>query len=425
MNKLLSAVSVSLLALLAFDDAGAQQYQGQPPIREAVDTSSRPTERQAKGVFPFEADGVYFSNEFDGARVNGIERTGPNAYTVSITSENAPVNMSPWYAFRVWSKAPAEIAVKLVYPDGARHRYSPQLSRDGLAWTPLEATRILEEDKATTGGVMARPKSVTLRLTTGTEPLYVAGQELHTSQRVFAWTDELARRHGLEVGEIGKSTGGRPLKLLTIGESKGKKAILVISRQHPPEVTGYFAMQSFVETLAADTELAREFRKDWTVYVVPLMNPDGVDGGFWRHNVGGIDLNRDWALFKQPETRAVRDFLAARAAQGERFYFGIDFHSTWDDIYYTLDPKFKGNMPGLVPEWLERIQAAIPNYRPVIQPSSQLEPTTVSRNFFLKQHGMESIVFEIGDNTPRELIRQKGQVGATELMKLILSRSRQ
>ncbi|MET0265865.1 MAG: M14 family metallopeptidase [Duganella sp.] len=418
--KKFSALLIGLLLALG---ASAQQFQGQPPIRAAVDTSSRPTDRQAKGVFPFAADGVFFSNEFDGARLNAIERTGPNAYTISITPENAPINMSPWYAFQVWSAVPAEISVKLVYPEPARHRYTPQVSSDGLQWTPLEAARITEEGKApVAGGAMARPQSVTLRLATGKQPLWIAGQELHTSKRVFGWIDDTARQHGLTVSDIGKSTGGRPLKLLTLGNPAGKKALLVISRQHPPEVTGYFAMQSFVETLAGDSELAQRFRKDWTVYVVPLMNPDGVDGGFWRHNVGGIDLNRDWADFNQPETRAVRDFLKQRSEAGVKFYFGIDFHSTWDDIYYTLDKKFVGNMPGLVPAWLEQIQRAIPDYRPVIQASDRLEPTTVSRNYFLKAHGMEAIVFEIGDNTPRDLIRQKGQIGATELMKLILAK---
>lgn len=413
-------ISALLIALALAAGAYAQQYQGQPQIRGAVDTTSRPTDRQGKGVFPFNEDGVYFSNEFDGARLNRIERTGPNTYTIAITAENAPINMSPWYAFQVWSKTPGEISVRLTYPDGARHRYTPQLSGDGLQWSALDAGRITEEDQANAeGGATARPKSVTLRLKTGPQPLWVSGQELHTSKRVFAWMDDTARTYGLQVSEIGKSTGGRPIKLLTIGNPTGKKAILVISRQHPPEVTGYFAMQSFVETLSADSELANRFRKDWTIYVVPLMNPDGVDGGFWRHNVGGIDLNRDWADFNQPETSAVRDFLNQRAQAGSKFYFGIDFHSTWDDIYYTLDPKFKGNVPGLVPEWLDRIQHDIPNYKPVIQASERLEPTTVSRNYFLKAHGMEAIVFEIGDNTPRKLIREKGQVGATELMKLL------
>jgi hypothetical protein len=415
-----------LVSLLLCVSAGAQQsaFQGQAPSRQ-VDTHSRPIDIQKKGVFPFEADGLYFSNDFDGARLNQIERTGKNRYTIFIAPENTPINMSPWYAFQVWSKAPAEISVQLVYPAQARHRYAPKLSRDGRHWTDLDAAHLIEEDKALTEpDTRARAKRVRMRLLVEPQALWVAGQEMQTSSQVFEWIDEIAHKHALDVREIGKSTQGRPLKMLTIGDKSAKKMMLVISRQHPPEVTGYFAMQAFVDTLAADTELAQRFRKDWSIHVVPLMNPDGVDGGHWRHNAGGIDLNRDWADFNQPETRAVRDFLKQREQEtGGKFYFGVDFHSTWDDIYYPMNKKFTGNMPNLVWDWLDRIQTAIPNYRPNIRPTEQLEPTIISRNYFLKAHGMEAIVFEIGDDTSRALIREKGEVGATELMKLMLAKS--
>lgn len=79
-------------------------------------------------------------------------------------------------------------------------------------------------------------------------------------------------------------------------------------------------------------------------------------------------------------------------------------------------------MPNLVWDWLESIKKAIPNYEPNIKPNDKLEPTVVSRNYFLAAHGMEAIVFEIGDNTPRDFIKKKGQVGAIELMKLMLER---
>ena len=196
---------------------------------------------------------------------------------------------------------------------------------------------------------------------------------------------------------------------------------MAISRQHPPEVTGYLAMKSFVATIAGNSRLAKKFRRKYTTYIVPLMNPDGVDNGHWRHNAGGVDLNRDWAQFNHPETRNVRDFMAERVSKTKgKFYFGIDFHSTWDDIYYTLDPKFKGNMPGLVPKWLDAIKAATPGYDPNIRPSDKIEPTAVSRNYFFKAHGAEALVFEIVDNTDREHIKEKGRISAEKLMELLL-----
>ncbi len=398
-------------------------FQGQPPV-EVVDTTTRPIEKQVRQVFSFETDGVYFSNDFDGARLNKIERTGENSYTILITPENAPVNMSPWYAFKVWSKKKKEIFVRLTYPDFAKHRYSPLISKDGRKWKPLESSRITEEEKGTGDfGPESRPQRIVMRLKPGKKPLWISAQELQTSKHVFAWMEKLAKKRKLKTEEIGRSKEGKPLRMLSIGNPDSKKMILVISRQHPPEVTGYFAMQAFVEKIADRSKLSKQFRREFVVYVVPLMNPDGVDAGHWRHNAGGIDLNRDWTKFNQPEGKVISDFITKKEQEtGGKFYFGIDFHSTWDDIYYPLDRQFTdSHRPHLVWNWLEKIKQAIPNYEPNIRPNARLEPAIVSRNYFYASHKMEAIVFEIGDNTPRKFIRKKGEVGAVELMKLLLT----
>lgn len=97
--------------------------------------------------------------------------------------------------------------------------------------------------------------------------------------------------------------------MLKIGKANDKKMILILSRQHPPEVTGYLAMQSFVETICGEGDTATKFREVYNTYVIPNLNPDGVDNGHWRHNSGGVDLNRDWEDFNQPELQAVKRFI--------------------------------------------------------------------------------------------------------------------
>jgi hypothetical protein len=423
MRRFTSLIFILLLLLTGFAQDPRPQFQGTTSV--PVDTSSKPIARQEKRDFAFADDGVTFSNRFDGARLPLVERTGPNEFAITVTPENEPVNMSPWYAFRVWSAKKKEIYVTLRYPEYARHRYSPLVSKNGRDWKPVDASRIEEIGRdPNENRVDTRPKAIRMRLKVGRTPVWISAQELQNSATVHGWMDRLARKKKLKVEEIGRSTDGRPIRMMTIGNRDSKKMVLVISRQHPPEVTGYFAMQAFVEEILEGSKLSKNFRRDWTVYVVPLMNPDGVDNGQWRHNSGGIDLNRDWASFNQPETRAVRDFLKRREAEtGGRFYFGIDFHSTWDDIYYPMDKKFSdSNMPNLVWDWLDAIKKAIPKYEPNIRPNDKLEPTIVSRNYFLKEHRMEAIVFEIGDNTPRDFIRKKGETGARELMKLMLAR---
>lgn len=411
------------LALALF---AAPQLQFAQEPAQAVDTTTRPVERQTKQTFSFDADGVSFSNEFDGARLNKVERSGNGQYTVTITPENAPINPSPWYAFKVWSKSKKEISIRLVYPEGSRHRYDPQLSRDGRKWKRLDKAKINEIEKGTgASGPSSLPKSIVMLIDVSRKPLWVSAQELNTSTNVFAWIERTARKKKAAVEDIGRSIEGRPLRMMKFGDLDSKKNILVISRQHPPEVTGYFAMQAFVDELLDGSKLSKQFRREYAIFVIPLMNPDGVDNGHWRHNMGGIDLNRDWTTFNQPEGRQVSEFLKKREAEtGGKFYFGIDFHSTWNDIYYPMTPENSGNMPNLVQNWLAAIKKAIPGYEPNIQANNRLRPAIVSRNYFLASHGMEAIVFEIGDNTPRDFIKKKGEVGAKELMKLMIEKEK-
>lgn len=415
--------SLLILSLLALSQIAAQtpKFQGQPPI-QIVDTDSKPIQAQWKRNFDFKTPAVSFSNDFDGARLNGILQQNDSTYSALITSENSPINMSPWYAFKVWAAQKQTIHVVLTYQEHAKHRYYPKLSSNGAHWSPIDSTNYTEYDKGDEAfGAGALPVSVSLRLAVGPDTLWVAGQELETSKQVRSWADSMAQKEYIQRTTIGNSTQNRPIELLSIGDTSTKNMLMVISRQHPPEVTGYLAMKAFVATLSEDSKLARKFRKKFTTYVVPLMNPDGVDNGHWRHNAGGIDLNRDWAQFNQPETRAVKTFMEAKIEETKgKFYFGIDFHSTWDDIYYTVDPKLEGNMPNLVYDWLDEIKRQIPDYDPNIKPNENIIPTTVSRNYFFAAYGAEALVFEIGDNTPRPFIKEKGRISANVLMEMML-----
>ena len=136
--------------------------------------------------------------------------------------------------------------------------------------------------------------------------------------------------------------------------------------------------------------------------------------------MGGIDLNRDWQDFNQPETQAVRDFLVSKSEEGKDFVFGGDFHSTWDDIYYPIDTSVTAPNEEFIYDWIEGITTRLPQKQTNIRPSDQIKPTRVSRNYFYVNHGMPAIVFELGDNTPRGFLKEKGKVAAEELMQLLM-----
>lgn len=418
MNKVTATILSLFFSFTLLGQTGTV-FQGQGEIRQ-VETSSRPVQKQWKGNFSFENGAIVFSNNFSGGRLNGITQNNDSTFSVLITPENQPVNSSPWYSFTVWSKKNRVIYINFTYPPGISHRYYPKLSSNAITWQPIDSSDYFEK-KRTPARSDSASADVSIRLSLKPDTLWVSAQELQTVKHVFNWIKEMAKKSFISYEEIGKSKESRPLYVLNIGGKNTQKMLMIISRQHPPEVTGYLAMKSFVETLSDNSPLGMEFRKNFSIYVVPLMNPDGVENGHWRHNAGGIDLNRDWTKFNQPEGLVVSRFIKKREKEtAGKFYLGIDFHSTYGDIFYTVDPKLQGNMPGLVPEWLNRLKASFPGYNPKIDPNDKMEPAIISRNYFFVSHGMEALVYEVGDNTGREDLKLKGKTGAIELMKLML-----
>lgn len=410
-------LKVFVLALVIVGCSVPSKESSETP--ELVDTRSRPTNKQWKGVWAFKDSTIFFSNDFEGGRLNGLIMDSVDHFTGLITGENYPINPSPWYAFKVWSKEPQSIQLKLTYTE-SRSRYYPKVSKDGYHFKPMDTSRV-KGYEGTDWGIESVQETIEIELDISNKPIWVAAQELWTSTDIKAWIDSLSVADDISNMVIGSSIEGRPIRLMEIGDDTGK-GILIISRQHPPEVTGFLAMKSFIETIAGETDLAKEFRTRFKTYNVPLMNPDGVDNGFWRHNVGGIDLNRDWQEFNQPETSAVRDFLEGKGRTGVEFVFAADFHSTWKDIYYTLDSSIVNQHAYFIYDWIENISTKLEVDSPMVSPSVHLRPTMVSRNYFYHDHDIPSIVFELGDNTKRDFLDQKGRVAAEELMKILLKK---
>ena len=391
------------------------KWKGQGIIAK-VNTQSVPIQLQYKGIFDLK-NGIYISNDFAGARLSGVALSN-DTVTVLIAPENDPINPSPWYSFKVWSETEKLISLKLTYSNNAFHRYYPKLSRDGLVWQNIDSANYAVSKKSL-DDIDQKPKNATITINIGPDTLWVSAQELVSSTHVDLWESALDDSSFVTTKEIGKSFEGRSINALRISETDDKNMIVIFSRQHPPEVTGYLAMQEFVNTICRNTELAKKFRSQYTTYVIPLINPDGVDNGNWRHNQGGVDLNRDWKDFNQTETSAIRDFLSHTIkASGGKYLFAIDFHSTWQDIFYTNSNE-ESNMPGLVPLWLDAIGKEFPDYEPNIR--HNIDTIGLSSSTYMFYHyGAESLTYEVGDNTPKEFVKKKGEVAALKLMKLML-----
>ncbi len=411
-------ISAFFYILTAFILSGCSttRYQAtffEPPTN--IDTRTRPIEFQEKRSYTFNSGEIHFDNLFDGARMNSCEQVDNTTFLISITPENSPINHSPWYAFRIISNRYQYLTILLEYT-GAKHRYIPKLSTDGEKWTEIPEDKVVLNADSTT---------VLINFPISSDTTWIAGQEIINSKRVVSWCRSLEEKDGVRLTQVGVSKLNRPLYMMDTSPNgpKGKPTVVILCRQHPPEVTGYFAMKAFVETILEPTALSDRFLKAFRVLIFPLMNPDGVDLGHWRHNAGGVDLNRDWGTYYQPETRQFADAIVNESEKNKSpVILGLDFHSTQYDVYYTkkvdtstlILSDFKN-------QWLQTIENRIPDYT-VNEESSEVEAAVFSNNWFYKQFNAIGITYEIGDTTPRDFIETKGRVSATAMMELLLGK---
>lgn len=349
-------------------------------------------------------------DRFTGARRGDCDIFSETRVRLHIVREDEQVrNPSPWYAFRLTAAEPRTVRVTLDYGDW-KHRYVPKISRDGKTWDVAPESAVEQNSENT----------LDLFLTLDDAPVWVAAHPLILPADYESWLRALANRSDAVLTIAGKSIEGLPIYQIESGQ-ENDEVILLTGRQHPPEVSGAIAMVAFVETLYADTELARAFRDRFRIVSLPLLNPDGVVNGHWRHNLGATDLNRDWGPFAQPETAIIVRLLDALVEDGRRVRMFVDFHSTRDNRFYTqAEPT---EPPGFSAEWLERAGARIDDY-PFINDPRPRSPTANGKNYMYKRFGIPSLTYEVGDETPEAANRNAARIFAEEFMRLWLETPR-
>lgn len=323
------------------------------------------------------------------------------------------INDSAWYGFRVAPKTKSSVRVRLDY-EGGSHRYNPKVSRDGQNWTLLPSDRVKQ----------ITDRSVELNLKPGADPLFVSAQEIFSPASHYAWLSKVDERTDATVSEIGKSVQGRALLQIDIQTEldKEKPYIVLIGRQHPPEVTGAYALMSFVETILNGSDLSEQFLDSFNLLVIPMVNPDGAENGNWRFNMGGTDLNRDWGPFTQPETQAVRSALQRFHTGEDDVAFFTDFHSTKRNLLYTQADE-EPTIPAMFTrDWIAAVNARLDEAEyPYTREESPNGGQPISKNYMYGSFGIPSITYEVGDKTPRPAIAESATIFSEEMMRLLLA----
>lgn len=380
-------------------------------------TTDKKIEFQHKRTISFSSSKVFVSNEFDGGKLNDFYKVNDTLYTAEMCAENAPINNSAWYAFKLWSPVKQQINILLKYNDGT-HRYYPKLSFDKVIWARVDSSNFSVDTSKGTALV---------KVDVGPDTLWLSAQELFTSSYYYKWIDDLIVKPFIKKQVIGTSALGKSIVEVDISETeKPEGLIYIIGRQHPPEVTGALALTHFVETLAGETKLAHEFRKKYKTVVIPLVNPDGVDMGHWRHNSNGVDLNRDWVNFNQKETQVVKETLLTIADnENVPVMFCIDFHSTQNDVFYIANKDTTKQIDGIYNKtmaWFNTIKEKNAGYFVNIDASLNNPGSPTSDSWMYNTFKCPALTYELGDETPRAQIKETSSTAAEALMELLLNK---
>lgn len=405
MNIKFSAILLPLLSASLSLSGIVTASEGQPQA----------SQQQAVGC---EFARVSFKANFEAAKLNSCQELEDGSYLLTTDAENRPINPSPWYAFTVnstediiGSESANNTVTLTIAAVQARSRYLPKMQMPNGSWQALNFE--------------LTPAGLKFEIVLGKAPIKIAGQPIINNSDYETWANDFAAKGVFEKVNIGKSTQGRSIFALVAKQADNHEWLVLIGRQHPPELTGAMAMLEFADSINANKHDLSDFYKRFNVLIVPNVNPDGVASGNWRHNVKGADLNRDWGKFEQVETTVVNAYmeslLMATNSQQQKLVFAVDFHSTQQDIFYTMPNDYSLAPADFSDKWLEKVKANTVSSFVVRNRPGTSPGRGVFKQYIADTYNVHAITYEMGDNTPKVLIDHVAKASATQLVKHMLA----
>ena len=97
---------------------------------------------------------------------------------------------------------------------------------------------------------------------------------------IYSWLDCMQQHfgHKMSVRDIGRSSEGRPLKLVQIGErGTNKPAVFIDGGIHAREWVSPAAVTYLIHRMVETEGEYNNLLDKFTVYVLPIVNPDGYE----------------------------------------------------------------------------------------------------------------------------------------------------
>jgi hypothetical protein len=133
----------------------------------------------------------------------------------------------------------------------------------------------------------------------------------------------------LKVESLCKTKKGRNVELLRIFDNakSPKYKVFLSSRHHCAEMTATYTLEGIIETVLSDTNDGQWFRDHVDLFIVPLVDKDGVEDGDQGKNRKPHDHNRDYIQQIHESVQAITEQVPKWLDGKPLFY--MDMHCPW------------------------------------------------------------------------------------------------
>jgi WD40 repeat protein/predicted deacylase len=161
---------------------------------------------------------------------------------------------------------------------------------------------------------------------------------------------------------VGSSVNGLSIKGVRLGN--GPRVVVIVGAIHGTEANSADVVNKLIPRFK---ELGKDFPPGVSLYLIPVLNPDGFAAGT-RRNANGVDLNRNWDTpnwvadtsdkngtiengggtkpFSEPESLALSRWLLARRGESSSRLVLVSYHSAANVVL----PGLKSVEGTLVPD---------------------------------------------------------------------------
>lgn len=335
------------------------------------------------------ADGdLVFDSTIEAGNGQGFERVGPGHFRF-----RARCGLEP-YAWRCHLRIESpgdgrEIILEVAdfnhFGQEPWQEQATVVSRDGSHWADLDPARIEPVPWTPTGNAEQDgsfddgwhpPYAVRYRLRLDTPILYLASPTPYTPRHSREHLEALSSRcRFFSVHEIGRphhfANHGYPLSMTHIargGGSESKIRVVVIAGEHPAESAGMYACEGLLEEILRTADLLADF----SFWVIPIANVDGVALGTTYHNVNqqdpvapGVNIARDWKSLSQPETRAIWELI-----RSVRPHCVVSLHNGRHRRQYEVCAPAQPHLAAVMRRLREHLPLPVQQWRPYDDPEA-------------------------------------------------------